>query len=46
VYFHIQGNDDSGDIVIKASPHITLSAEDQILAEVRDRPLVEEVWKE
>jgi len=32
--------------VIKASPHITLSAEDQILAEVRDHPLVEEVWKE
>jgi DNA polymerase-3 subunit alpha len=46
VYFHIRGNGASGDIVIKASPHITLSAEDRILAEVRDHPLVEDVWKE
>lgn len=46
VYFHIRGNGGSGDIVIKASPHITLSAEDRVLAEVREHPLVEDVWKE
>jgi DNA polymerase-3 subunit alpha len=46
VYFHILGNGESGEIVIKASPHITLSAEDRVLAEVRDHPLVEDVWKE
>ena len=46
VYFHIRGNGGSGEIVIKASPHITLSAEDRVLAEVRDHPLVENVWKE
>jgi DNA polymerase-3 subunit alpha len=46
VYFHIRGNGGSGEIVIKASPHITLSAEDRVLAEVRDHPLVEDVWKE
>jgi DNA polymerase-3 subunit alpha len=46
VYFHIRGNGDNGDILIKASPHITLSAEDRILAEVREHPLVEDVWKE
>ena len=46
VYFHIRGNGASGDIVVKASPHITLSAEDQVLAEVREHPLVEDVWKE
>jgi DNA polymerase-3 subunit alpha len=46
VYFHIRGNGAGGDIVIKASPHITLSAEDRVLSEVREHPLVEEVWKE
>jgi DNA polymerase-3 subunit alpha len=46
VYFHIRGNGASGEIVIKASPHITLSAEDRVLAEVREHPLVEDVWKE
>jgi DNA polymerase-3 subunit alpha len=46
VFFHIRGNGGSEDIVIKASPHISLSAEDRILAEVRDHPLVEDVWKE
>ena len=46
VCFHIQGNANGGDIVIKASPHITLSADEPVLAEVRSHPLVEEVWKE
>ena len=46
VYFHIRGNGASGDIVIKASAHITLSSEDRVLAEVREHPLVEDVWKE
>ena len=46
VYFHVRGNGVSGDIVVKASPHITLSADDEVLAEVRAHPLVEEVWKE
>jgi DNA polymerase-3 subunit alpha len=46
VYFHVRGNGASGEIVIKASPHITLSAEDRVLAEVRKHPLVEDVWKE
>ena len=46
VYFHIRGNGANEDIVIKASPHITLSVEDRVLAEVRDHPLVEDVWKE
>jgi DNA polymerase-3 subunit alpha len=46
VYFHIRGNGSSGDIVVKASPHITLAAEEAVLAKVRDHPLVEDVWKE
>jgi len=46
VYFHVRGNGASGEVVIKASPHITLSAEDRVLAEVREHPLVEDVWKE
>jgi DNA polymerase-3 subunit alpha len=46
VYFHIRGNGESQDIVIQASPHITLSAEDRVLEEVREHPLVEDVWKE
>jgi DNA polymerase-3 subunit alpha len=46
VYFHIRRNSGNGDVVIKASPHITLSAEDPVLEEVRSHPLVEEVWKE
>jgi DNA polymerase-3 subunit alpha len=46
VYFHIQGNGTSGEIVVKASPHIKLSSEDRVLSEVREHPLVEDVWKE
>ncbi|MBN2552850.1 MAG: DNA polymerase III subunit alpha, partial [Spirochaetales bacterium] len=46
VCFHIQGNGENRDVVIKASPHITLSADEVVLAEVRGHPLVEDVWRE
>ena len=46
VCFHIQGNGENRDVVIKASPHITLSADEGILEEVRGHPLVEDVWRE
>jgi DNA polymerase-3 subunit alpha len=46
VFFHIMVNGSGEEIVIKASPQITLSADEEVLAEVRTHPLVEDVWKE
>jgi len=46
VFFHIKGNAKNGEIVIKASPHISLSADETVLSEVRGYPLVEDVWRE
>ncbi len=46
VCFHVKRNGASGEIVIKASPHITLSASDTVISEVREYPLVEDVWRE
>ncbi len=46
VCFHVKRNGASGEVVIKASPHISLSASDTVISEVREYPLVEDVWKE
>jgi DNA polymerase-3 subunit alpha len=46
VYFHIRGDKDSGEIVIKASPQLALAAAEEVLSLVRSSPLVEDVWKE
>jgi len=46
VYFHIQGEGQGGEVVIKASPQLALSAEEDILKQVRSSPLVEDAWKE
>jgi DNA polymerase-3 subunit alpha len=46
VFFHIKGDAKNGEIVIKASPHISLSADETVLSEVRGYPLVEDVWRE
>jgi DNA polymerase-3 subunit alpha len=46
VYFHIQGEREGGEIVIKASPQLALSAEEDILWQVRSSPLVEDAWRE
>jgi DNA polymerase-3 subunit alpha len=46
VYFHIQGEGEGGEVVIKASPQLALSAEEEILSQVRSSPLVEDAWRE
>jgi DNA polymerase-3 subunit alpha len=46
VYFHIRGDGEGGEIVIKASPQLALAAAEDVLSLVRSSPLVEEVWKE
>jgi DNA polymerase-3 subunit alpha len=46
VYFHIQGEGQDGEVVIKASPQLALSAEEDILTQVRSSPLVEDAWRE
>jgi DNA polymerase-3 subunit alpha len=46
IYFHIRGEGDSGEIVIKASPQLALAAAEDVLSLVRSSPLVEDVWKE
>ncbi len=50
VYFHFNGRGvgrgGGADVVIKASPQITLSAAEEVLEAVRSYPQVEEVWKE
>jgi DNA polymerase-3 subunit alpha len=46
VYFHIRGDEASGEIVIKASPQLALAAAEDVLSLVRSSPLVEDVWKE
>ena len=46
VYFHIRGDGEGGEIVIKASPQLALAAEEDVLSLVRSSPLVEDVWRE
>ena len=45
VYFHLNGSG-TQEIVIKASPQISLTPTDEVLQEVRDYAAVEEVWSE
>jgi DNA polymerase-3 subunit alpha len=46
VFFHVRTDGPGKEIVIKASPHISLSSEPAVLAAVREHPLVEDVWTE
>ena len=46
VYFHFEKPVDRGEIVIKASTQIAVSAADEVLDAVRAYPQVKEVWKE
>jgi DNA polymerase-3 subunit alpha len=46
VFFHLPGSNGQEEVVVKASPHIRIAAEEAVLTELRDSPLVEDVWSE
>jgi len=45
VYLHLKGGGQQ-DVVVKASPQLTLSDEEEVLAKIKSCPQVEDVWKE
>jgi DNA polymerase-3 subunit alpha len=46
VFFHLPGENGQIEVVVKASPHIRVSAEQVMLQKFRESPLVEDVWSE
>ena len=46
MHLHLNGDDGTREVVIKASEQLTVSSQPEVLGEIQNHPQVTQVWKE